>query len=154
MVCAVVWEYCKTNMPLCSWPKRWGIEKLPQYDRASTTGAAPPMHASSFLSPTFSLSVLLNQALLGCLCDPCFCIRSVSLLGEYIPHLPSWPVSSFSSDVYLAVTSGITKEFLVSWLRFWVSMLFPRPPCLICISSSVPLAVILFSFEFHLYVIS
>lgn len=104
------------------------------------------------LVPTFSLSVLSHWALLGSLCDSCFCIQSVSLLGKYVPHLPPWSTSSLSSDVYLAVIL-LLKESLVSWLRFWISVLFPRPPCWICIFSSVSPAVILFSFEFHLYVI-
>lgn len=104
------------------------------------------------LVPTFSLSVLSHRALLGSLSDSCFCIRSVSLLGKYMPQLPQWSTSSFSSDLYLAVIL-LLKESLVSWLRFWISVLFPRPACLICISSSVPLAIILFGFEFHLYVI-
>lgn len=147
MVCAVVWEYCKTNKPLCSWPKRWGIEELPQHwpskHKRSCTSHVCLLPCDIIWYPP-SHSVFCHTGL--------FLVRSVSLLGKYVPHLPPWSTSSLSSDVYLAVIL-LLKESLVSWLRLWISVLFPRPPCLMCIFSSVSHAVILFSFEFHLYVI-
>lgn len=96
MVCAVVWEYCKTNKPLCSWPKRWGIEELPQHwpsknKRSCTSHVCllpcdiiwyPPSH--SVFCHTGSSWFALWLMLLHQLCEPAWEVRPTPTSMVYV----------------------------------------------------------------------
>lgn len=96
-------------MPLCSWPKKWKIEKLPQHDLASTTGAAPPMHASSSL--TTSSTHLLTQ----CSVEPGSSWLALWLMLLHQACVAAWrvhPTPTFMACVLVFFRCLLSSHFL------------------------------------------